>query len=263
MASETFHGYGITAIAGRSATQETTENAVEWRMAGSGHRYKQVRVDSTAVDTGIPTNLLRPGLVMGELDSGAGFVDYAVEATNGSQEAIGILVEEVDLFDPVERVSQDRTWRLLIQGGVIASRLQGLDQTARNQLSNRIWFDDSSEQLYAGYRRAVEKVTDYTVLVADHGTLFLATTADVNFTLPTIAPGLAYDFLRTDDFELAVTSAAGNDIIAFNDVAASSVTFTTAANQISARVRVSALHLSGTLKWIVENIGGAHTLTVA
>lgn len=262
MATETFPGYGITSIGGRSATNETTENSVEWRQAGSGHRYKQVRLDSTGVDAGGVTGQLRPGLVVAELDSGAGWTEYDVDATDGSQYAQGILCEEVDLHDPVARASKDRTWRVLVQGGVIASRLYGLDQQARNQLAGRIWFDDANEN-HVGFQRVVEKATDYTVLATDHGTLFLATTADANFTLPTIAPGLQFEFLRTDEFELAITSAAGNDIIAFNDATASSLTFTTATSQIGARVKVTAVYLGGNLRWIVENVGGAHTLAVA
>jgi hypothetical protein len=265
MASETFPGYGITSIGGRSATSETTENAVEWRPAGSSHRYKQVRIDSTAVDTGDPTSLLRPGLLLGELDNGAGWVDYDTDATDGSQQAKGVLVEEVDLFDPIARASADRTWRVLIQGGVIASRLYGLDQQARNQLSGRFWFDD---QVSAGghtgvsFNRVVEKATNYTVVAADHGKLFMATTGAVTFTLPTKAVGLTFEFFQTTDNDLVLASAGSlDDILAFGDLAADLVTFSTATQKIGSHARVTCVYLGAALKWVFYNLGGT-TATV-
>ncbi|MEE8607810.1 MAG: hypothetical protein V3S55_09405 [Nitrospiraceae bacterium] len=92
----------------------------------------------------------------------------------------------------------------------------------------------------------VAKTGAYTLLEDDSGTVFTTEGAggDVEFTLPAVSlTGFHAWFFNTNatEREMKVSSAAGNDIIAANDKAASSVTFTTAGEQI------------GQSMWMVSN----------
>jgi hypothetical protein len=223
-------------------------------------------IDSTAEDTGHTnyTSVLRPGLVMAELDSGAGWVDYDNDATDGSQEARGILMEECNLIDYTTGSAADRQKLIAISGKVRASMLILLDQQARTQLATRGFvFDDAPGQIGTSFLRVVEKAANYTVLATDHGTRFLATTGAVNFTLPTKAIGLTFEFYNTVDAAMAILSAgSADDIIAAGDAAADSVTFSTMSLKIGSHARVTCVAVGGSLKWMLSNLGGT-TATVA
>lgn len=83
-------------------------------------------------------------------------------------------------------------------------------------------------------RRIVAKTTDYTVTAVESGTLFTTegATADVNFTLPANADGLEFWFANAEDVELKVTADTADTIICSGDVAADSVAFSGATEQI-------------------------------
>ena len=92
----------------------------------------------------------------------------------------------------------------------------------------------------------VAKTGDYVCVESDSGTNFTTEGAggDVEFTLPAVSlTGWHAWFWNTNatEREMKVSSAAGNDIIAANDKAASSVTFTTPGEQI------------GQSMWMVSN----------
>lgn len=226
-------------------------------------------VDSTAVDSGnSPTSILRPGLVMAKLDSNGAWVDYDPTATDGSQEARGILVQEVNLLDYSTGSAATRLWGAIVIGGKAkASALLNLDQQARNNLIKRGFiFDDDVWFPMTETRRRVVKTGNYTVVAADHGTLFQATTANVNFTLPAIASnvGFSAEFLRCDDFNLVITSAEGTNILVDGNAGATSLTFSTASHKIGARVKVEAMYVNATLKWVVTNKSGpGNVITIA
>jgi len=87
---------------------------------------------------------------------------------------------------------------------------------------------------------------------AQTGSRFIVSNAAaVAVTLPAVAEHLVYEFLRTADEEMVVASAAGDDMVVGNDVAADSVTFTTAGQQIGALVRVEGILVGTTPKWLV------------
>lgn len=225
-------------------------------------------IDSTAVDAGnTPTYVLRPGLVMARLDSGAGWVDYDPDATDGSQRAAGILVREVNLYDYLAGGTKDtmNMGAVAIRGRVVAAALINLDQQARNHLMQQGFvFDDRPYQVpMVNYGRVVEKSSNYSVAVADHGFLFIATTGAVTFTLPPIAPGLSFEFLNAVDANMTVASSAGDDMVVLNDLSADSVAFSTAGEKIGGRLRVDAVYIGGTLKWIVSNLSPGNTITAA
>lgn len=93
----------------------------------------------------------------------------------------------------------------------------------------------------AGALRMVKKSADYTVTVAESGTIFHTTgaTAAVNFTLPAISTGpFWFMFIAGADQDMTVTSAAADTIVTYNDLAADSVAFSTASEKIGGAVEV-------------------------
>lgn len=98
------------------------------------------------------------------------------------------------------------------------------------------------------------KTADYTVVAADSGTLFttVGSGVDVEFTLPSEAAGLVYEFYMAVDFELKVTSATGNNIIGYNDATATDITFTTPSEHVGAWIRMVC---DGTF-WLCTYSGG-------
>ena len=118
--------------------------------------------------------------------------------------------------------------------------------------------DDISYKVYV-----ITKVADYTVLASESGAWFTTSgaTADVEFTLPTNADGLIYYFFNGADHELKVTADTADTMMAFNDVAADSVAYTTSNEHVGGAFVCFA---DGT-NWFVAGLLGAdsQTITVA
>lgn len=226
---------------------------------------KNVTISSAATDAGnTPTTTLRAGSVMAKLDSGGEWVLYDSDATTGAQIARGVLLEQLDMRD-FTGVAEDKPMALVaIRCNLIASELHNLDAAARQQLIQLgcVFDDPAGSQALQNALGVVEKAADYTVVAADNGALFVATAA-VNFTLPTKAHGLCFQFLQTADANMAILSAgSADDIIAKGDAGADSVTFSTASNKIGAYAEVRCIYVGGALKWIVKNLGDC-TMTIA
>ena len=253
---------------GFSTIQETEEVQV-WYAGIDGQNLvaqKKATILSTETDAG-NTNLtetLRGGLVMAVLDSGGKAVLYDPDANDGSQCAVGILPRHLDMNDDLGTV-EDKFSFLIINGLIQESAVLNLDDQAKATLVRQgMRFDDWPDgAAYLVHPKCVSlHITDYTIVAADNGKLFVASAADCDFTLPTIAVGLSFEFIQTADFELKVTGAA-TTVMTFNNAAATSVAFTTASEQIGAHLRVSAINIGPTtLKWMVE-ILSTGTLTVA
>lgn len=84
-----------------------------------------------------------------------------------------------------------------------------------------------------------DKAADYTVLAVDGGKFFVATAA-ANFTLPAIAnvyDGWKVRFFNAADANMAVTAPAGK-LIVFNNVAATSITFSTSGEKAGVGVEI-------------------------
>jgi len=236
-------------VPGFTTARTSGESAVLWQSFFQGDVVFDGMpvVDSTAVDSAnIPTSLLRPGLVMAKLDASGNWVDYDPTATDGSQEARGILVQEINLLDYSTGSAATRlNGSIVVAGKAKANQLINLDQQARQQLNRRGFsFDDDAWLGVSSFRRRVTKAADYTVVAADHGTLFQAITGAVNFTLPAIASSLGFvaEFLNCVDANMTVTSA---------DLSADSVAFSTASHKIGGRVMVECVYVGSTLKWII------------
>ena len=96
--------------------------------------------------------------------------------------------------------------------------------------------------------RVETKTAAYTCLDRDSGTLFVAGTNDVTFTLPAVSiTGWHAWFCNVTDNEMLILAPAAGTIIAFNDLAANSVSYTTAGDQIGGSFYV----VSTGTKWLV------------
>lgn len=262
------HGYHA-GIPGSTEAIESAERAVLWHGVDGmgGHYFKTINVDATAVDSGnSPTSLLRPGLVMGKLDATNQYVDYDPDATDGSQEAVGVLVEELYTLDPSTGSAADRMFRMLIHGGVKAGELVNLDYQARAQLVDKgIHFDDL-ENPRLDWKRVNTQASDYTIVAANNRHLFSTAGASggVTFTLPAIAAGLTFYFLNLEDQNMTIASAEGDNLVAINDAEADSVAFSTSSEKVGALLGITALYDGSTLRWVPFNLSpGAHTVTPA
>ena len=224
------------------------------------------KIVSTAVDAGSsPTTMLRAGLVMAK-DSSDLWTPYVKDAGDTTSEARGILFRQTSMLNNITSSAESKNQLILVGGLVKAAAIVNLDAKVREQFAGRFVFDD--EFTYGGYRggylgcsrRVLTKSTDYTVVAADNGTLFIATGA-ANFTLPTKAVGLVYEFVQTANSNLVITGSS--DIIADGNAAVSTITCSTSSHKIGSRVRVECVYTAAaTLKWIAANLGGT-TLTLA
>lgn len=253
-------------LPGIGALRETSEKVVWWGREEWNLDLATLVIDSTAVDAGnSPTTNLRAGLLLGQKTSDSNLYQWNPDATDGTEVVAAVLLRDISMLDD-EATAEDKYGHVLLAGAVKAADLliegtaftsSTAEHNARRQMagSGKFIFDDeiSSRAAFCGGPIAnKEVITDTTVTAADNGTRFVATTADVDFTLPTIEEGLTFEFLRASDHEMAVISAEGDNMIVGNDLSADSVTWTTAGEQIGASARVEGIHVGGTLKWLIH-----------
>lgn len=245
---------------GIDAAVETAENEFTFGPAGVGV-VRGGTIDSTSVDTGSPTTLLRPGLLMGIVTATGYFKNCLSTATDGSQHPVGFLLEHVNMYDPMAGAVRAKTGKVLYTGHVKVANLYGFDEYARGLLSPRFVFDDLRQ--VTGAWKTVTKATDYTVLAADNGTHFNTAGAAgaVVFTLPAITDcrGYRFRFTNVANQNMTVTAPA-NKLVTFNNLTATSVAFSTSNEKIGASVEIVALPDSS--KYLALP-SGANTLTVA
>lgn len=255
--------YGM--VPGLTTSRETYENEFRWGSQFQGV-FSNALLDGAARDSGnSPTHELRPGLLLGQVTSSGKWKEYSATATDGSEVAAGILVEGLRMQD-FEGNNQDKHYAVLVGGPVQATKVLNLDLMARQQMSNFI-FDDIGGlpgNHWFPFKRFQNKTAAYTVVAGDNYTLFdnAGAGGSITYTLPALAAGYMFGFRGVADQEFVVGSAAGNDIIAFNDAAASTITITTAGEHIGANLWFYT-NAAGDA-WILENhSAGANTITVA
>ena len=244
---------------GFQAIIESEEKQIHWAGPNGQDQssHQKVNIDSTAVDAAnTPTTTIRGGIMMSLLDADGNAYEYDPDHATGLDSPVGVLPQAVDMLGR-EGVVTDRFTKVATSGLLKADQIIGLDQQARARLiRNGFKFDtpiSDGAAFLVHPRRIIPKITDYTVVAADHGSMFIATTADVDFTLPTLAVGLSFEFLRTDEFEMIITAPAANTIIVEGTGLATTLTWTTATEQIGARCRVLAINIAtDTLAWAVE-----------
>ncbi len=260
--------YGGFATPGQGALVETSEREILWGRddAQLASLFRNVVVDSTTRDAGnSPTTVLRRGLIMGKLSASGQYTEWDADASDGSQYIEGVLNNEILIADFGGTAVDRMPLPLILRAPVIASKLliQGsafvghVDEflARRVMVEAGYVFDDDPFGYLAGMGDRYETVTGTsdTLTASQNGmTLIYSSASAVAVTLPTIQPGLSFDIVRTGDEEIVVSSAAGDDMIVGNDLSADSLTFTTAGQHMGTRVRLRAVYVSTTLKWLVE-----------
>lgn len=252
---------------GMSTTRTSFENQWWW-----GHENLRILdalplIVSTAIDAGAsPTSVLREGLIMAKVTASGKWAEYDVTQTDGREVARGILIGTQSMLNTTTGVVEDKNggpFEIAIGGLAMAAKLYGLDSNARRQLSLRFVFDDDVPGHHWGgaFIREIVKITDYTVVAADNFTEFVLRTATGVFTLPAIGKGYRFKFRSEVNAALGILSPEGNNIVALNDVAATSATFQTANMMIGAGAIVYS-NAAGD-KWIFENrSAGTATVTL-
>lgn len=240
-------------VPGMGSAVVSTENSFLWG-SNAWYTLKSVVISSACVDSGSsPTTDLRPGLVLGKITSGGEYTAYAATNTDGSQVAEGILFTGVRMLSPISGSAEDKLGQLVVAGPVKGGSLYGIDQFARANLFGRVVFDDDLVGNRFGWRDVVAKTADYTVVTADRDTIFTnrGAAGAVNFTLPAIAKGLKYLFYCEAAQDLTITAATADTLVAFNDLAADSVTIdqNTNSKQIGGALMVVANDNAS--KWLV------------
>lgn len=258
----------------------TLERNILWGGSTANTHCLERQSASTAtdlVDAGsTPTSVIRPGNLLA-YDTSAGTVKMwdADDFTNpGVKDLYGVLANEIRVADPYGTAVARRP-RVLVRGPVKASQLlisgsalvgHAQEYVARRQLRDMgFMLDDDLSGHLAGFgnRQVIESAASTTVTAAQNGVEFVATGSGSNFTLPTIKAGLRYRFFNAVDQNMVITSAAGNDIIAKHDTAASTITFSTSSNKIGACVEVECRYTAAaTLSWFARFLC-TNTATIA
>lgn len=276
---------GAFATPGIDAARETIEKELGWDGAFelNKHYLAPAIIDGSTRDAGnSPTTLLRPGLLLGRKTADLKCKEWSATAVDGTEDVFGILV--TDMFMQHAGSNRDR-WYWVLVGGLLKSTSilipgnssysilsDALEWEVRRQLKFNFMLDNPvhAKQLdsdHRGMRRVIDLDASaphaYTVKTTDHDLLFttLGGTGASTFTLPAVAKnrGLRYSFFNAVDQDMTVASAAGDDIITFNDVAADSVAFSTTNEKVGAYVDIIGLDNS---KWAAIP-RGANTMTVA
>lgn len=245
-------------LPGMRAAIRSSESQPWWGLL-EHQVFAQGVLSSTTVDAGgSPTTQVRAGLVLGRITSSGEYVQYSASATDGSQTACAVLADPVNMLDASGTAEDKLGCRVMVGGLLKASTLVGLDGNARRQLAQFFRFDDELDGrgwLGVGARREIGAIANTTVAVADNGSLFVVTGGTgVTFSLPAVAPGLAYEFVNTVNQNMTITATAAV-IIALNNAAVTSVAFSTASQKIGARLRLEA-NAAGTA-WLASFLSTA------
>lgn len=256
-------GQGGWGVPGVGSTVSTSESELLWGSdhARSSALWQSGIISSAAADAGnTPTTELRPGLIVGIVTSSGEYEEWDADASDGTQDIAGIVDVPIRTTD-YDGTAQDRVFRilrgkaairaskLLIQGTALTSHVD--EFLARRQLhAAGFVLDDDPLGYKAGASPRTQTVSaNTTVTEAENGTTFFDTATDSTFTLPTIHPGLEYEFVSTGVGAMTIASSEGDNMVVPGDASADSVTLD---GEISNHVKVRACYVSTTPKWITD-----------
>jgi len=239
--------------------------------------YLATVIDGSSRDAGNTnfTDVLRPGLLLGKVTSGADagkLKQWNPDATDGTQKIVGVLMsaQKMQLMGS----DQDRYMGYILFAGcvkatglVIASSTSdgivghALEYVIRRQMAMAFRFDDDPAGYVPG--QVSNLVTaDKTLLESEAGQLFVTNgTGAITFTLPaTPKRGLEYTFYNAVDQNMTITCATTDILVVYNDIAADSVALSTASEKVGGSFRVIG---TGTKWLVVPNLWEAQTPTIA
>ena len=247
---------------------ETYENAFRWGPAGLG-LITGGTISSLASDPGnSPTYELRVGLLMGQRTADGTWVNYAATNTDGSEVASGVLLTAIRMQNILTGANQARFYGVLVGGPIKAAAVIGLDLQARQQMSDHFNFDDVLNlpgMHWFPWRRFQSKTANYSMSIPnDNYCQFdnAGATGAVTLTLPPVQNGLAVGVRVVANQNLAVTSNEGGNVIAFNNAAANTLTFSTGGQLIGGGLTLYS-NAAGTAWFAQNDSAGANTITVS
>lgn len=245
---------------------ETVENTFYWDNP-QRQTYVGAIIDGATRDNGnSTTDVLRAGLLLGQVYSTGKLKQWNPAATDGTQFIYGIL-DNPGVKMQMQGTNKDR-WRgtVMVRGHVRPSRLlipgnanfsiigDASEYIIRAQLAQAgfLVYEEpgqtglvgvaSAANLLGGWRHIQAKTGDYTLNAYETGTLFTTRGAGaaVTFTLPNaVTAGLRFGFYNAANQNMAVAVAGSNDtLVALNDLTADSLTFSTANAKIGCMVEV-------------------------
>lgn len=264
---------GMYLFPGLETIRENTELAI-WFGRYEQQIFMPILLDSTVLDSdNSPTDLLRVGTVLGQVTSTKKYKVWNPLALGTGEERVGaILANEVKVN--VGTTARDRWCWGLVKGNLKSTgiRLPNVPGTSTALLSagtspyeilfrnlatqsGQFTLDDQYYGSSMGYNRVLALVdkhaSAYTLTEADNGSLIhtLGVATDYTVTVPSAAlfVGFHCRFLNCVDFQLQLTFTT-DQAIAFNDAAASTISYTTAGDQIGGAFD---LHCITIAKWFV------------
>lgn len=239
--------------------------------------YLATVLDGSSRDAGNTnfTDVLRPGLLLGKVTSGADagkLKQWNPDATDGTQKIFAVLMSAQKM--QLMGADQDRFIGYVLYGGCVKAKGlvipsstsdgivgNALEYVIRRQMSMAFRFDDDPAGYIPG--QVVSTVTaDKTVSEAEAGQMFVAAgTGTLTFTLPTTPKrSLEYSFFNSVDQNMVITCATTDTLVVLNDAAADSITLGTASEKIGGSFRVIG---TGTKWLVIPSLWEAQTVTVA
>ena len=257
-------GFGLPGI---GAITSNTEKDLLWGGDAATNQVITMNgvLDSAAADaqhTGF-TETLRAGMILGKVTSTGEFkewnADILVASLDGSEQIAGVLGQEQRTTD-FNGTAGDRLIPIYMRAPFVASQLliQGTAMTShadeflarRILVQNGSIFDDDPMGYLAGTPRQVQQDGDVTIVEADNNKVYICTNADCQATLPTIKPGLAFEFIMAENFELNITGSA--NLLIGNDLTADALIWSTTGEQIGMHFRVESIYVDTTLHWMTH-----------
>lgn len=262
-------------LPGTRSAQFTTAREIFW--GGDSSRQKILRgqgqFSDTLRDAGeTPTTIIRPGLLLGRLTADSKLVHWDPAATNGSQWLQGVNEHELVMVEGYAATAAERFGPVVLQGPLRAAQLlilgTALPSSSFQYLARRRLhemgcnLDDDPQGYLAGVTpRTITKTATGPILATENGAdIHVVGAAAVTLTLPTLVPGLQYRFINGANQNMIIAAAIAGELVTINDLAANSITFSTASQMIGATLDVWSDYLNGTLKWLTQVQIGAATI---
>ena len=240
---------GVNLVPGISEAAETIAGVIAW---GPVRQLLQTHavIASTARDATTaghsPTDLLRPGLLMGKITATGKYKEWNPTATDGSQFVAGILLAEQKMQSLGGDV--DRWVGYLLVGGPVkaAALKRGAPSAdaftnfvgdkyeflARHQMRGQFRFDDYDAVEFPQHRAIINRTSNYVVSRNDEGCLITnaGAGAAITMTLPSLSGvvGAHYAFSCVANQNIVIAAAGGDAVYGPGTLGGSSYTLTPA-----------------------------------